>query len=140
MSREAEAEIAAIFTRLKDEVRTRPQEPGAGSSGVAERTPLPSRSRAERAWAVTAERPFEHPPTRGGRVRGIVVAPIKRVLRKLMRWYVEPVAAHQRTFNLAVLTLVDELAARTDADVARLEQRLAALEEQVSGERAGPTG
>jgi hypothetical protein len=57
-----------------------------------------------------------------------------------MRWYVEPVAAHQRTFNLAMLTLVDELAARTDADVARLEQRLAALEERVGGERSGPTG
>jgi hypothetical protein len=84
---------------------------------------------------VTAERPFEHPPTRRGRVRGLVVAPIKRVLRKLMRWYVEPVAAHQRTFNSAVLTLIDELAERTEADVNRLERRLEALEERLS--RAG---
>ena len=29
--------------------------------------------------------------------------------RKFMRWYVEPVAAQQRSFNLAVLGLVDEL-------------------------------
>jgi hypothetical protein len=131
----AEAQIAAIFERLKTEVRSRPAVPGSASPESGARRPLPSRSRAERAWAVTAERPFEHPPTRRGRVRGLVVAPIKRVLRKLMRWYVEPVAAHQRTFNSAVLTLIDELAERTEADVNRLERRLEALEERLS--RAG---
>jgi hypothetical protein len=41
-----------------------------------------------------------------------------------MRWYVEPVAAQQRSFNLAVLTLVDELA----AEVRRLEQQLESLQ------------
>jgi hypothetical protein len=128
---EAEAEIAAIFERLKTEVRSRPPVPGGRRSESEARPPLPSRSRAERAWAVTAERPFEHPPTRRGRVRGLVVAPIKRVLRKLMRWYVEPVAAHQRTFNSAVLTLIDELAERTEADFNRLERRLEALEERL---------
>jgi hypothetical protein len=128
MADEAEAEIAAIFTRLKDEVRSRPDLPSRTVAASTERPPLPSRSRAERAWAVTAERDFEHRPTRGGRVRGVILVPVKRVLRKLMRWYVEPVAAHQRTFNLAILTLVDELAERTDADVARLERRLEALE------------
>jgi ubiquinone biosynthesis protein UbiJ len=64
-------------------------------------------------------------------VRRLLFAPIKRVLRKLMRWYVEPVAAHQRTFNSASLALVDELAERTAADVARLERRLDALEERL---------
>jgi hypothetical protein len=131
----AEPEIAAIFERLKAEVRSRPPVPGGSRTAAQARRPLPSRSRAERAWAVTAERPFEHPPTRRGRVRGLVVAPIKRVLRKLMRWYVEPVAAHQRTFNSAILTLIDELAERTEADVNRLERRLEALEERLS--RAG---
>jgi hypothetical protein len=53
-----------------------------------------------------------------------------------MRWYVEPVAAHQRTFNLAILALVDELAARTEADVNRLERRLEALEERLAHGRA----
>ena len=52
-----------------------------------------------------------------------------------MRWYVEPVAAHQRTFNLAILTLVDELAERTEADVSRLERRLEALEERLAPEQ-----
>jgi hypothetical protein len=131
-----DAEIAAIFTRLKDEVRSRPVLPGERRTGPVARVPLPARAQAERSWAVTAERPFEHRPTRGGRMRGIVFAPVKRVLRKLMRWYVEPVAAHQRTFNLAILTLFDELAARTEADVNRLERRLEALEERLAHERA----
>ena len=124
---ETEAEVAAIFARLKDEIRSRPRvETGTHPPSVG-RT-LAARSQAERAWAVTAERPFEHPPTRSGRVRSFVVDPVKRVLRKLMRWYVEPVAAHQRSFNLAVLRLVDELAERTDGDVSRLERRLQELE------------
>ena len=141
MSGETEGEIRAIFERLRDEVRSRPapQQDVSYADG-APSPPLPSRSRAERAWAVTAERPFEHRPTPGGRVRGLLFAPIKRVLRKLMRWYVEPVAARQRTFNSASLALVDELAERTAADVARLERRLEALEERLLAERAKPNG
>lgn len=135
-ARNPEAEIAAIFMRLRDEVRSRPPDPDTRGLGGSRRAPLPARTQAERAWAVTAERPFEHPPTRRGRVRGLVIAPIKRFLRKLMRWYVEPVAVHQRTFNLAILTLVDELAERTDADIARLERRLEAIEERLVSERA----
>jgi len=64
-------------------------------------------------------------------VQGYLVVPVKRVLRKLMRWYVEPVAAQQRSFNLAVLTVVDELAERVDSDVRRLERRLESLEAQL---------
>jgi hypothetical protein len=67
------------------------------------------------------------------------VVPVKSVLRKLMRWYVEPVAAHQRTFNVAVLSVVDELAERTDADIAGLERRIAALEGRSAPDRSEPT-
>jgi hypothetical protein len=128
---ETEAEIAAIFARLKDEIRIRPAEAKTPSHSAG-RT-LAARAQAERAWSVTAERPFEHPPTRGGRVRTFVVAPIKRVLRKLMRWYVEPLAAQQRSFNLVMLRLVDELAERTEKDVRRLERRLEELEHRLAG-------
>ncbi len=80
---------------------------------------------------MTAERPFEQPPTRRRGVQAYLVVPVKRVLRKLMRWYVEPVAAQQRSFNLAVLTLVDELA----EDVRRLEERLESLEARLDSPR-----
>jgi hypothetical protein len=132
----AQAEIAAIFARLKEEVRRGTQV----SDGSAERRAVrnsPARVQAERAWAVTAERPFQQSPTRPGRVQAYVFVPVKRALRKLMRWYVEPVAADQRSFNLAVLALVDELAERVDSEIGRLEQRLEALEHGREADRPG---
>ena len=82
---------------------------------------------------MTAERRLERAPNRP--VRGYLSAPTKRMIRKLMRWYVEPVAAQQRSFNLAVLGLVDELAERTEADMARLERRIQTLEERLTPDR-----
>ena len=52
--------------------------------------------------------------------RGGVGTPVKAVLRKLMRWYVEPLAYDQRSFNAAVLRLVDDL----DTRIAQLEAEL----------------
>ena len=124
----AQAEIAAIFARLKEEVRL-----GAplrdGDSDRSLRRDSPARAQVERAWAVTAERPFQQSPTRRGAVQAWVFVPVKRTLRKLMRWYVEPMAADQRSFNLAVISLVDELAERVEAEIGRLERRLEALEQ-----------
>ena len=136
---EEKAEIAAIFARLKEEIRRElPVESERGTPPAAHK--LPSRAQADRSWAVTAERPFEHPPTRRRRVQAYLYVPAKRALRKLMRWYVEPVATQQRSFNLTVLTLVDELAERVEADVSRLERRLEALEERRAPERTEPSG
>ena len=101
-ARDAEAEIAAIFMRLRARFaagRLRPTPVAWAAVDV----PLPARAQAEHTWAVTAERPFEHPPTPAWACARIAHCPVKRVLRKLMRWYVEPVAAHQRTFNIAML-------------------------------------
>jgi hypothetical protein len=134
MPDETEADIAAIFARLQHEVRTRPTTPGGLGGDQKDRAPFAARSRADQTWAVSAERPLEHAPNR--RMRGYLFAPLKRVLRKLMRWYVEPLAAQQRSFNLAVLGLVDELAERAAADTARLERRIQALEERLAPGRA----
>jgi hypothetical protein len=131
---EPRAEIGAIFARLKEELRggsARLEENRGG-----ERFALPSRAQAERTWAVSAERPFEQAPGRRGLVQAYAFVPAKRVLRKLMRWYVEPAAAHQRSFNLAILTVVDELAERVDDELRRLEERLEALERARAGDRA----
>jgi hypothetical protein len=73
-------------------------------------------------------------------MRGYLYAPVKRALRKLMRWYVEPVAAHQRTFNSVALTLIDELTERTEEDLNRLERRLDALEKRLESDSVGPNG
>jgi hypothetical protein len=138
MAAEAEGEIAAIFARLKDEVRNRPTEGGTPGVGSTAYSPGTARLRAERTWSVSAERPFQNPPDQ--RVpRRYLAAPAKRTLRKLMRWYVEPLAAEQRSFNLAILTLVDELAERVHADVGELERRIRALEERLSGDGTEPS-
>ena len=56
-------------------------------------------------------------------MRGGVGTPVKGVLRKLMRWYVEPLAYDQRSFNAATLRLIDDL----QRQVERLEIEVEAL-------------
>jgi hypothetical protein len=102
---EEQADVAAVFARLKEEVRAA----GPRSSDVTPaQVRLSVRDQAERLWPVSAERPIVG---KGGAV--------KSVLRRLMRWYVEPAWADQRAFNDAVLKLVDDL----DERLARLEQQ-----------------
>lgn len=58
---------------------------------------------------------------------------IKKVLRRLMRWYVEPVASSQRAFNGITLKLVDEVFEEIDllfGRLARAEQELGAARER----------
>ena len=135
----AEQEVSAIFARLRDEVRNRPAEAASDGSAGRSYTPATARLRAERTWSVSAERPFQN-PSEAGLLRRVFATPAKRVLRKSMRWYVEPLAAEQRSFNLAILTLVDELAAAVQADVTELERRVQSLEERHDAGRADRTG
>jgi len=101
-------EIAAILARLREEVYGRP--PSAGGS-----EPSVAREEAERMWPVSADRPFLEGTGSRGRARGLGLRLPKSLLRKLMRWYVEPPFADQRRFNAAVLRLLDELWARNQA-------------------------
>ena len=98
-------DVAALFKQLQEEVRA------AGPRG-ADVTPahvrLSVRDQAERLWPISAERPIVG---KGG--------PIKTVLRRLMRWYVEPALADQRAFNDAVLKLIDDL----DERIQQLERK-----------------
>ena len=102
---EETTDVAELFARLKEEVRTSgPRRADVTPAQVR----LSARDQAERLWAVSAERPI------AGKL-----GPVKSALRRLMRWYVEPAMADQRAFNDAVLKLVDDL----DERVARLEGR-----------------
>ena len=97
--------MAALFARLKEEIRA------AGPRGDAitpAQVRLSVRDQAERLWPVSAERPLV------GKA-----GPVKLLLRRLMRWYVEPAMADQRAFNNAVLKLIDDL----DERIARLERK-----------------
>jgi hypothetical protein len=65
-----------------------------------------------------------------------VLSPVKLVLKKLMRWYVEPALMDQRTFNAAVLRVVDELHQQAATNARQIEERLARLEEGDKGDKA----
>lgn len=133
---EAEDEIAVILARLQEEVRGGAATADGARTGASWQDPLPARLDAQRAVSVTADRPFEYMPGVWGRLRGYLLVPVKLVLRKLMRWYVEPLAAHQRAYNTAVLRLIDQLTDRTAASVGELERRVEALEERLSPDSA----
>jgi SAM-dependent methyltransferase len=123
-----EAQFEAILSRLRSEVERWDTESDGTSGGDV----YPSRRReAEALWAVSAERPFLSRPGSWGRARGLALRPAKTVLRKLMRWYVEPLAVDQRRFNAALLRLADALSERDEGARSRLEQRLdVGLDEQ----------
>jgi hypothetical protein len=74
-----------------------------------------TRGLAERFWAVSAEKPLERRPG----PKGWLAFQAKRVLRKTMRWYVEPALAEQRIVNDALLRLIDDLSRRVDELEAR---------------------
>jgi SAM-dependent methyltransferase len=119
-----EIDVTALFEQLKEEVRRA----GSGPDGGGRR--LAARAQAERMWPVSAERPLERRPG----LKGLVLRPVKPVLRRLMRWYVEPLAAEQRAFNDAVLKLVDDLYEESDRSQAGLEaaqRTIAELEERL---------
>jgi hypothetical protein len=117
LSTPSETDLAALFEQLKAEVRRSGAAPGEPGGGADERSA--TRAEAERLWPVSADRSLRLRPG----VRGGVGTPAKAVLRKLMRWYVEPVAYDQRSFNAAALRLIDDLEARVTALEAELKQR-----------------
>src|SRR5205823_8326877 len=124
-----EIDVAVLFERLREELRRGVVEGDARGADFAS-----TRALAERFWPVTAERET------GGGPKGFV----KRLLRKLMRWYVEPLAADQRVFNDSLLKLVDALSARADEQASvrpRVQGLVGELEERLARvERRGATG
>ena len=88
-------------------------------------TALRDRERAERLWAVSADRA----PVRRPGLRGALTAPAKALLRPLLRWYVAPLADAQRDFNDVTLKLVDDL--HEEVDAGRDQRRVQELEERV---------
>jgi hypothetical protein len=69
-----------------------------------------TRGLAERFWPVSADKPLERRPG----AKGWAAFQMKRILRKTMRWYVEPAFADQRIVNDALLRLVDDLSRRVE--------------------------
>jgi hypothetical protein len=112
----SQVDVEELFRALREEVRRSGADPGAPGDAADRHA---ARAEAERLWPVSADRSLRlRPGWRGG-----IGTPIKWVLRKLMRWYVEPLAYDQRSFNAATLRLVDDLQEQVD----RLQRELEAL-------------
>jgi SAM-dependent methyltransferase len=126
-----EAEIAAIFERLRHEVRSWP--PASVSKDGSTDLWRSARDEAERTWPVTAERPYTSRPGVAGRLRGFLLMPLKAALRRLMRWYVEPLAADQKAFNAAALRLIDDLSDRHARSNEAFEGKIAEIAGTVRG-------
>jgi hypothetical protein len=108
-------DVDELFRSLREQVRLSGADPGAGGDPSDRRA---ARDEAERLWPVSADRSLRLRPG----VRGGLGTPVKAVLRKLMRWYVEPLAYDQRSFNAAVLRLVDDLQEQVDRMQAELDE------------------
>ena len=108
--------VEELFRALRDEVRRSGGDPGTGRGDPHDRDA--ARAEAERLWPVSADRALRLRPG----VRGGIGTPVKAVLRKLMRWYVEPLAYDQRSFNAATLRLIDDLQAQVDRLQAELRE------------------
>ena len=113
---DGQVDVEELFRALREEVRRSGADPGAGGGDPHDRDA--ARAEAERLWPVSADRSLRLRPG----VRGGIGTPVKAVLRKLMRWYVEPLAYDQRSFNAATLRLVDDLQAQVDRLQAELRE------------------
>jgi hypothetical protein len=117
ISPSAPVDVEELFRALREEVRRSGADPGAFGGDEGDRRA--ARAEAERLWPVSADRSLRlRPGFRGG-----IGMPVKWVLRKLQRWYVEPLAYDQRSFNAATLRLLDDLQEQVD----RLQAELAEL-------------
>jgi len=109
-------DVEQLFRLLREEVRRSGADPGAAVGDPHDRDA--ARAEAERLWPVSADRALRLRPG----VRGGIGTPVKAVLRKLMRWYVEPLAYDQRSFNAAALRLIDDLQEQVDRLRAELDE------------------
>lgn len=112
---DSHVDVEELFRALREEVRRSGADPGAIDGDEGDRRA--ARAEAERLWPVSADRSLRLRPG----VRGGIGTPVKAVLRKLMRWYVEPLAYDQRSFNAASLRLIDDLQQQVDSLRAELE-------------------
>ena len=108
-------DVEELFRALREEVRRSGADPGAFAGDEGDRKA--ARAEAERLWPVSADRSLRLRPG----WRGAIGIPVKWLLRKLQRWYVEPLAYDQRSFNAATLRLIDDLQEQVDRLRAELD-------------------
>ncbi len=131
-------DTATILAELRAEIRRRRERlgatgPGTGEPGSATWSLNELRKSLDEVndlWFVSAHLPMTWTSPVG---HGLAFA--KRVVRLLLRWYINPIVEQQNLYNSAVARTLVELTAYADRqtrDWQALEERVAALEAQVN--------
>jgi len=134
---EPKPDVAAILADLREQIRERRARLSAGDTGGARDLNLAELRRSvdsvNDTWFVSAHLPI----TWERRIVGHLNAYMKRVVRLLLRWYINPIVEQQNRFNSAVARTTIEMLAyqeRMAREWQELEQRVAKLEEVLIGE------
>jgi hypothetical protein len=129
--------VAAILADLREQIRERRARLSAGETGSARDLNLAELRRSvdsvNDSWFVSAHLPI----TWERRIVGRLNAYTKRLVRLLLRWYINPIVEQQNRFNSAVARTTIEMLAyqeRMAREWQELEQRVAKLEEVLIGE------
>jgi hypothetical protein len=129
---EPKPDVAAILSDLREQIRERRARLSAGDAGGSGDLSLAELRRSVDAvndtWFVSAHLPI----TWERRIVGRLNAYAKRVVRLLLRWYINPIVEQQNRFNSAVARTTIEMLAyqeRMAREWQELEERVAKLEE-----------
>ena len=77
-------------------------------------------------WEVVADRPI----TSHRKIIGPIIVFFKKVVRKCLRWYINPIVDKQRSFNGAAVRVIGNIKGTQDK-TAELEARVANLEREL---------
>jgi hypothetical protein len=139
----ASPDVATILGDLREQIRQRrahlavndPNDPHALSLAELRR----SVEVVNEVWFVSAHLPI----TWDMRVFGRLLAYTKRVVRVLLRWYINPIVEQQNRFNSATaraITVMNAYQERMTREWMLLEERVTQLEEEVRSREAGAAG
>ena len=130
---EAGRDVSAILAELREQVRERRARMAVDGSNDPHALNLAELRRSADAvndtWFVSA-----HLPTWDLRVVGRLGAYTKRLVRLLLRWYINPIVEQQNRFNAATARAIVEINAyqeRMTREWQALEERIERLEEHL---------
>lgn len=134
----SQSDVAAVLSELREQVRERRARLSVSDSSDPHALNLTELRRSADAvndtWFVSAHLPI----TWDLRIVGRLGAYTKRVVRLLLRWYINPIVEQQNRFNSATARAIVEITAyeeRLTREWQLLEERVSRLEEQLVGEK-----